>query len=161
MVDVIPLTGRHWEAVRRIFQQGIDSRNATFRTEVPVWEAWNRDHLNHSRFVALKENKVVGWAALAPMSNRKAYVGVAEMSLYIDTDFHGQGIGNLLFQTLIASSEINGIWTLFSSIFPENKATYHIHLKNGFRVVGTREKIAKLDDEWRDTIILERRSPKF
>lgn len=146
--------------VLEIYKMGLDTRNATFETEVPSWDDWDLKHHTHSRFVYTDDNTILGWAALTPVSSRKAYEGVAEISIYIDTDFISKGIGSQLMNKLILSSEEHGIWTLFSSIFPENLATLKLHKNFGFRVIGTREKIAQLDGKWRDTVILERRSRK-
>ena len=147
-------------AVMRIYEMGLETRNATFETEVPTWEEWDALHLKHSRFVYVVSEKVLGWAALSPVSSRKAYQGVAEVSVYVDTEFAGRGIGSQLMEKLILSSEENGIWTLYSSIFPENKATFQLHKKFGFRFIGHREKIGQLDGIWRDTLLLESRSSK-
>jgi L-amino acid N-acyltransferase YncA len=141
-----------------IFRSGIETRNATFETTIPDWNKWDSKHLKHSRLVFELNNNVLGWAALSPFSERKAYEGVAELSIYADTNYLGQGIGTALMQEVIRSSEANGIWTLFSSVFPENMATLKLHEKFGFRIIGKREKIAMLDGAWRDTILLERRS---
>ena len=100
----------------------------------------------------------VGWVALSPVSAREVYKGVAEVSIYVGEKYLGQGIGTKLMQTVIESSEANGIWTLYTSLFPENEASVRLHKKFGFREVGIREKIARLDDVWRNTLILERRS---
>jgi phosphinothricin acetyltransferase len=144
--------------VLEIFRSGIETRNATFETTVPDWDKWDSKHLKHSRLVFELNNNVLGWAALSPVSERKAYEGVAELSIYADTNYLGQGIGTALMQKVISSSEANGIWSLFSSVFPENRATIKLHEKFGFRIIGKREKIAMLDGVWRDTILLERRS---
>jgi len=154
------MTGRDSVRVLEIYKMGLDTRNATFETEVPSWTDLDMKHLAHSRFVYSENEKVLGWVALSLVSTRSAYSGVAEVSIYIDTDFKGRGIGSQLMEKVIQSSEVQGIWTLFSSIFPENKATLRLHKKFGFRVIGFREKIAKLDGKWRDTILLERRSQK-
>lgn len=144
--------------VLEICQMGLDTKNATFETEVPTWNEWNLKHLKHSRFVHLNNDEVVGWIALSPVSERLAYEGVAEVSIYTDTNRLGKGIGSALMDKMIISSEEHGIWTLFSSVFPENRVTLKIHDKFGFRTIGVREKIAKLDGKWRNTILLERRS---
>lgn len=146
--------------VLEIYKMGLETRNATFETKVPSWNDWDLKHLRHSRFVYVDDNTILGWAALTPVSSRKVYEGVAEISIYIDRDFTSKGLGSQLMSKIIISSEEHGIWTLFSSIFPENIATLNLHKKFGFRVVGTREKIAQLDGKWRDTVILERRSTK-
>ena len=146
------------ERVLEIYRMGLDTRNATFETNVPTWEEWNSKHLTHSRFVAEEDGLVTGWAALSPFSSREAYRGVAELSIYVATGFRGRKIGSDLMEQIIISSEHNGIWTLFSSVFPENEATLKLHRKFGFREIGRRERIARLDGTWRDTILLERRS---
>jgi phosphinothricin acetyltransferase len=141
-----------------IYEKGLKTRNATFEINVPSWEEWNSNHHNHSRYVYLNNNSIIGWVALSPISKRYVYRGVSEISIYVDPDFFGRGIGSELIEKVIFSSEINGIWTLFASIFPENKASLRLHEKFGFRKIGFREKIASLDGIWRDTLILERRS---
>jgi len=147
-----------WEAVQRIYNAGIATKNATFQTEAPEWEAWDQAHRKDCRLIARIGNKVAGWAALSNVSNRCVYAGVAEVSIYIDPAFHGMGVGDQLMKQLIAESEKNGLWTLQAGIFPENKASIALHLKNGFKILGIREKIGKLDNVWRDTVLLERRS---
>lgn len=147
-----------WEVVARIFQEGIWTKNATFRRVVPSWKDWDEGHLSHSRIVAVLDDKVVAWAALSPVSSRPAYVGVAEVSIYVSTGMLGSGIGAKLLQQLIKESEEAGIWTLQSVVFPENEASMRLHQKYGFRVVGYREKISRIDGVWRDTVMLERRS---
>lgn len=137
---------------------GLATGKATFETEVPSWEHWRSKHLSHSQFVYTQNEEVLGWIALSAVSTRKVYEGVAEVSIYVDPKHAGIGIGNSLMNQLIKSSEAHGIWTLQSSVFPENEATIRLHLKNGFRKIGKREKIARLHGQWKDTIILERRS---
>ena len=143
--------------VLEIYKMGLDTRNATFETEVPSWSDWDMKHLKHSRFVYVDDGSIQGWAALSPVSARKAYNGVAEISIYINTNLLGKGFGSELMDRLVISSEEHGIWTLFSSVFPENIPTLKLHEKFGFRIIGTRERIAQLDGKWRDTILLERR----
>lgn len=147
-----------WEAVQRIYNAGIATKNATFQTEAPAWEAWDQSHCKDCRLIARIDDQVAGWAALSNVSNRCVYAGVAEVSIYIDPTFKGIGIGDQLMKQLIIESESNGIWTLQAGIFPENKASIALHLKNGFRILGIREKIGKMDNLWRDTAMLERRS---
>jgi L-amino acid N-acyltransferase YncA len=147
-------------AVLEIYAYGIKTRLATFETRVPTWEEWDAKHHTFCRFVFDDEGTIAGWAALLPTSKRDCYKGVAETSIYIDEHYLGRGIGSLLMERLIKDSEKQGIWTLTSSIFPENTASHKLHLKHGFREVGVRKKIAKLDGIWRDTLILERRSTK-
>jgi phosphinothricin acetyltransferase len=149
------------ETVLEIYRMGLETRNATFETTVPSWKDWDSKHLMHSRFVSEYDGKVVGWAALTPFSMREVYRGVAEVSIYVAAGFRGEKIGSGLMEQIIISSELNGIWTLVSSVFPENEATLKLHQKFGFRIIGKRERIAQLDGKWRDTILLERRSLKF
>jgi L-amino acid N-acyltransferase YncA len=149
------------ETVLEIYRMGLETRNATFETTVPSWQEWDSKHLIHSRFVSELDGKVVGWAALTPFSSREVYRGVAEVSIYVADGFRGKKIGSNLMTQIIISSELNGIWTLVSSVFPENEATLRLHEKFGFRIIGKRERIAKLDGKWRDTILLERRSSKI
>lgn len=144
--------------VIEIYKMGIDTLNATFETEVPSWFDWDNKHLSHSRFVYIDNEKVLGWVALSAVSARPAYNGVAEISIYIDTDYRAKGIGSQLMEMVIQSSEEHGIWTLNSSVFPENAATLKLHEKFGFRIIGFKEKVARLDGKWRSTILLERRS---
>lgn len=161
MIVIKPLLPEHAESVLRIYREGIATGEATFNTVVPSWEDWDKNHLPHSRLVASQEEEVVGWVALSPVSTRYCYHGVAEFSLYISTTSRGKGIGNLLMQQLIEESEANGIWTLYSVTFVENKASIALQKKWGFREIGYRERIAQLNGTWRNTLLLERRSEKF
>jgi phosphinothricin acetyltransferase len=147
-----------WRPVSEIYKQGIETKNATFEKSLPTWEDWNSNHLQFCRFVAEINHQVVGWAALSPFSKREAYKGVAEVSIYIALAHLGRGIGKKLMNKLIEASEANGIWSLQSSIFPENKASIALHKTCGFREVGCLEKISLMDCIWRDTVLLERRS---
>jgi L-amino acid N-acyltransferase YncA len=144
--------------VLEIYRLGIGSGQATFETSAPSWKDWNNNHLEHSRFVALMNDRVAGWVAISPVSQRAVYKGVSEVSIYVHPGHHGKGIGSALMDRLIKSSEEHGIWTLYSAVFPENAATMRLHEKSGFRIIGTREKIAQLHGVWRDTVLLERRS---
>ncbi len=154
-----PLLTEHWEAVKTIYENGIATGNATFQTAAPAtWEQWDKGHLLHSRFVVKADNKVIGWGALSPTSARLCYKGVCELSIYIDNDYRGKGIGGLLMEVVVKSSEANGVWCLYSSTFPENKASIALQKKFGFREIGYREKIAQQNGVWRDTVLLERRS---
>lgn len=154
-----PLVPEHWDDVARIYAEGIATRLATFETEVPSWEAWDRSHLEQHRFVATNNGAVLGWAALAPVSDRCVYGGVAENSVYVAEAARGQGVGRGLLDALVASSEQAGIWTIQTGVFPENEASVRLHESVGFRVVGRRERLGKLDGVWRDVLLLERRSP--
>jgi phosphinothricin acetyltransferase len=152
------LKEEHWDRVRQIYLEGIASGHATFETDAPPWEQWNASHLTHSRFVANAGGTVTGWAALSPVSNRCVYGGMAEVSVYIGWDYRGYGIGRTLLDALISSSEQNGTWTLQAGVFPENEGSVRLHLACGFREVGRRERIGKMNGVWRDTLLLERRS---
>ena len=156
--QIRPLVAEDWEFVRSIYLAGIATGQATFETDAPTWEGWNKAHFTTSRFVANAKERVVGWAALSPVSTRAVYAGVAEVSVYIDSEWRGQGIGRALLERLVTESERNAIWTLQASIFPENAASISLHKSCGFREVGTRERIGKMEGVWRDTILLERRS---
>jgi L-amino acid N-acyltransferase YncA len=155
IVEMLPL---HWAAVRNIYLQGIATKQATFQTEAPAWEEWDKGHLPHLRYVSLVEDNVTGWAALSAVSGRCVYAGVTEVSVYIHEDFRGTGIGRRLLEKLIKESEKHEIWTLQSGIFPENLQSIALHESLGFRRVGFREKIGKMDGVWRDTVLMERRS---
>ena len=153
-----PMKASDWEVVQAIYREGIESGQATFETAVPAWEVWDGSHLPHSRLVARAADGVIGWAALTPVSSRCVYEGVAEVSVYIAAAARGRGVGKALLGALVAAAEQAGIWTLQSSMFPENKASVAIHQTNGFRIVGRRERIAQQHGVWRDTLIMERRS---
>jgi L-amino acid N-acyltransferase YncA len=157
-VELRPLRQDDWPAVAAIYWDGMRDGLATFETEVPSWEAWDEKHLQGHRIVADLLGEAVGWAALAPASTRYCYRGVVENSVYVVRDARGLGIGRQLLEALIAGAEAAGIWMIQTSIFPENRASLALHEKCGFRVVGTRERIAKRDGVWRDTVFLERRS---
>ena len=148
----------HWPDVSRIYTEGIDTGNATFETDCPEWETWDRNHLKNCRFVAIENNSLAGWAALSPVSGRCVYKGVAEVSVYIDSKYRGKGIGKELMNRLINESESEGFWTLQAGIFPENTGSCKLHEKNGFRLVGKREKVGRMDGKWRDVLLYERRS---
>ena len=162
MIDIITLKETHWEAVRTIFVEGILTNNATFTSlsEVPSWNDWSKNHLIHSRFVAVYNDKVVGWSALTPYSEKYSYRGVAEVSVYVALEEKDKGIGKKILQKLVATSEENGIWTLHARVYPENEASIHIHKQLDFFDIGTMKKAGKIDEIWRDVIILERRSKK-
>jgi L-amino acid N-acyltransferase YncA len=147
-----------WEQVRSIYLEGIATGDATFETDAPPWEKWNEAHLPSCRLVARSGDTVSGWAALSPVSSRCVYGGVAEVSIYIGQRYRGIGLGRALLMALITESEKNGLWTLQAGIFPENQASIDLHKRCGFREVGRRERIGKMDGRWRDTVLLERRS---
>ncbi|PZX60045.1 GNAT family N-acetyltransferase [Hydrotalea sandarakina] len=157
---IMPLLPSNWQQVKSIYESGIATGMATFETKAPEWEQWNNSHLPFARLVAVENNKVIGWAALSPVSNRCVYGGVAEVSVYIAPEQRGKGVGKKLLQQLITESEANGIWTLQAGIFAENTASAKLHESVGFRLVGYREKIGQLGSEWKNTILMERRSTK-
>jgi L-amino acid N-acyltransferase YncA/protein-tyrosine-phosphatase len=157
-MQIIPMLATHWQVVKKIYEDGIATGNATFQTEAPSWQDWDGTHLQYCRIVAVENEIVIGWSALSSVSKRKVYAGVAEASIYIDNDYKGKGFGKKLLQELVTQSEKNGIWTLQASIFPENKASIQLYQSCGFRIIGTKEKIGKRGNEWRDNIFLERRS---
>lgn len=161
-MEVKHLTKEYWSQVKSIFIDGILTKNATFMTleEVPSWKIWSETHLLHSRFVVIKGGNVLGWCALTPYSKKHAYRGVAEVSVYVSLTERGKGIGNQLLKKLVEDSEKNGIWTLQARVYPENKASVHIHKQQGFVDIGTMKKAGQIDGFWRDVIILERRSKK-
>ena len=147
-----------WDEVASIYQDGIATSNATFETDAPEWEKWDKNHLRDCRLVARAEGKVVGWAALSPVSTRCVYSGVAEVSLYIAASTRGVGVGKTLLSAVVDESERIGVWTLQAGIFPENTASIALTKACDFREVGCRERIDQMDDIWRDVILMERRS---
>lgn len=158
-LQIEPLAAAHWPAVRAIYEAGMATGMATFTTEAPSWEAWDKSHLAHCRLVATTTlGQVLGWAALSPVSSRCVYAGVAEVSIYIAAEARGQGVGRQLLAALVAESEQHGLWTLQAGIFPENAASLALHASQGFRTVGRRERIGQLRGQWHDTLLLERRS---
>jgi phosphinothricin acetyltransferase len=156
--ELRPLVAEDWPAVRAIYEEGIATKNATFETAAPSWDTWDAKHAKAARLVAVTAEAVVGWAALSPVSDRCAYAGVAEVSVYVAAAARGQGVGLRLLRELVAQSEQQGIWSLQAGILPENAASLAIHERCGFRVVGTRERLGQLDGRWRDVVLLERRS---
>ncbi|HEX3331393.1 MAG TPA: GNAT family N-acetyltransferase [Gaiellales bacterium] len=157
-VAIAALVPGDWDDVARIYAEGIETRLATFETEVPTWEEWDRAHLAEHRLMAREDGRAAGWAALAAVSSRCAYAGVAEVSVYVAAAARGHGIGTALLTALVASSEAGGVWTLEGGILPENEASVRMHERCGFRVVGCRERLGRMDGEWRNVLLLERRS---
>jgi L-amino acid N-acyltransferase YncA len=157
-VHIEPMSDGHADSVLGIYQSGIDEGDATFETEVPAWEAFSAARLRDHRFVATDSDLVLGWIAVAPVSARRVYAGVVEHSVYVDAVARGRGIGRKLLDALISSTESAGIWTIQSSIFPENIASLRLHRSAGFRDIGVRERIAQHHGRWRDVILIERRS---
>jgi L-amino acid N-acyltransferase YncA len=161
-VEVTPLLPEHWPTVRAIYEAGIATGNATFETTTPAWSSWDAAHLSEHRFVAVDgDETVLGWTAVTSVSSRRVYAGVVEHSVYVHPDHRGAGVGRQLLQALIASTEAAGIWTIQTGIFPENTASLVAHERAGFRVVGRRERLGQLAGQWRDVLMLERRSSKL
>jgi phosphinothricin acetyltransferase len=157
-LTIAPLLEAHWPDVRRIYQEGIDTGQATFETSAPDWERFNAGHTRDCRLVALAEGRVIAWAALSPFSSRPVYRGVAEASLYVAAAERGKGAGSALMERLIRSSEECGYWTLLAKIFPENPASLALTRKFGFREVGILSRIGCHHGVWRDVLLLEHRA---
>lgn len=147
-----------YPSIAQIYQQGIDTKNATFETAAPAWDVWHQRHLPCCRLVAVEADSIMGFVALMPYSSRTVYQGVGVLSIYVHNAYQGRGIGRILLENLILESEKHNIWTLQAGILPENKASIGLHRKLGFRKVGYREKIAQMNGQWRDILLLERRS---
>ncbi len=148
-----------WPRVREIYRTGIETGDATFERTVPEWEVWDASRRAEPRLAAVRDGRVVGFAALSPVSKRAVYAGVCEVMVYVADGARGQGIGRLLMEELVRASEAAGVWTLQASVFPENVASILVHERVGFRQVGRREMIGRFHDgRWRDTVLLERRS---
>ncbi|MEU9106122.1 N-acetyltransferase family protein [Streptomyces xanthophaeus] len=157
---LLPMTAAHAAQVLAIYQAGIDEGDATFETTAPTWEAFDASKLAEHRFAAVGEDgRVLGWIAASAVSERCAYAGVVEHSVYVHPEARGRGVAGALLNALIASTEAAGIWTVQSGIFPENTASLALHERAGFRVIGTRERIGRHHGVWRDVVLLERRSP--
>lgn len=152
------MTRADWNAVRSIYQEGIETQLATFETEAPAWEDWDRSHRADCRLVARDDGRVLGWAALSPVSERCIYGGVAEVSVYLAEAARGVGLGKALLSELAGRSETAGIWTLQAGLLPENQASVALHRLCGFREVGIRRHLGKSGGQWRDVLLMERRS---
>ncbi len=152
------MTVSDWKAVATIYEEGIATGYATFETNVPDFDVWNDAHMQTCRIVATSDEKILGWAALSAVSSRCVYGGVAEVSVYIKKDSRGMGVGKLLMESLITESESAGLWTLQSGIFPENEGSIELHKKLGFRYIGKRERVGKLNGVWKDNLLFEKRS---
>jgi phosphinothricin acetyltransferase len=157
-VIVREMAAEDWPDAARIYAEGIATRDATFETTAPAWADWDAAHTREHRWVATIDGAVAGWVACSPVSTRCVYAGVLELSVYVAAAARGRGVGSALLAALVTSTEAAGVWTLETGIFPENTASLALHVKHGFRVVGTRERIGQMDGVWRDTVLLERRS---
>lgn len=158
---IAPMTPHHAEEVLEIYQAGLDTRDAGLEMTAPDWATWDATHLPHHRLVALDRvsGRVLGWVAVSRVSDRRVYAGVVEHSVYVDSRIQGRGVGSALLRSLVASTEEAGIWTIQTSIFPENTRSIALHRAHGFRIVGLRERIGRQNGSWRDVLLLERRSP--
>lgn len=164
-MKILRMEPKHWPEVKRIYQEGIDTGNATFEKTPPeTWQEWSEEHINQCSLVCLEEGKIIGWAAISPISTRCVYQGVGETSVYVTEGNRGKGAGEMLLDNLIKKSEGEGIWTLQAGIFPENESSINLHKNLGFQVVVLRKKIGKMGDGhhsgiWRDVVLMEKRSP--
>ena len=158
MLDIEDMRVADWPEVRAVYAEGIATGQATFEAEPPSWEEWDREHLPVCRLVARRDGELVAWAALAPVSSRHVYRGVAEVSMYVAASERGSGVGRELGRALVEASEAAGFWTLEGWIFPENEASLALCASFGCRVVGVRERLGKMGEKWRDVLLVERRS---
>ena len=158
---IAPLLKEHYPEVAAIYEAGLDTGIASFETEVPNWDNWNKKFIDSARFVVIIEGKVVAWCGLSATSQRAVYEGVVEDTIYVSNDHKGKGIGKFLLDHLITESESLGYWTVQASIFPQNIASIKLHESCGFRKIGVREKVAKRNGKWYDNVLLERRSKKI
>lgn len=154
-VGIRAMKAEDWPSVREIYAEGIATGHATFERTAPEWQDWDRGHIADHRLVATIDEAVVGWAALSPVSERCVYAGVAEISVYVAARVRGRGVGVELLRRLVSSSEASDIWTLQAGIFPENTGSLALHRHCGFRIVGTRERLGRLNSVWRDVVLLD------
>jgi phosphinothricin acetyltransferase len=147
------------DAVLAIYQDALDSGDASFEISAPDWPMFDAGRMPEHRWVAVDGQTILGWVAVTRVSPRPVYAGVVEHSVYVDAAARGRGVGLALLQRLIASTEAAGIWTIQSGIFPENRASLALHDRAGFRVIGTRERVGRHHGRWRDVLLVERRSP--
>jgi len=159
-MNIEKLSEKHWPEVKAIYESGVATGNANFSHNIPDWSEWDKTHVKNCRLVAIEDSGVLGWAALTAISDSCVFAGVAEVSVYIAEGSRSKGIGKKLLSELVKLSEKNNLWTLESRIFIENLASIKIHEENGFRIIGSRERIGQLNGVWRDTLLLERRSVK-
>jgi len=157
-LQIVGMREEDWPAVREIYREGIATGTATFETAVPEWVKWDQSHRQDCRLVARDDQKIVGWAALSPVSLRQVYAGVAEVSIYVASSAQGRGVGKALLSALIEESEHCGVWTLQAGIFSENVVSIAMHKRCGFREVGLRQRLGQLGGIWHDVRLLERRS---
>jgi L-amino acid N-acyltransferase YncA len=158
--DIKAMRTEDWPAVQKIYSEGIATGNATFETETPEWAKWDQGHLRDCRLVAQSSERILAWAALSPVSTRRVYSGVAELSIYVSAEARGRGVGTRLLRALVEQSEICGVWALQAGIFPENVPSISLHKSCGFREVGLRKRLGQRQGIWRDVLLLERRSSR-
>lgn len=158
---VAPMTAGHADEVLAIHQEGLDAGDASFETVAPDWRTWDARHLPHHRLVATTRaaGRVLGWVAVSRVSERRVYAGVVESHIYVRAEARGEGVSSALLQALVQSTEETGLWTIQTSVFPEDTENVALHRAHGFRIVGLRERIGRQGDRWRDVLVLERRSP--
>ncbi len=159
-IEIKKMSPEDWKHVSRIYDEGTDTGNANFEVTLPPWDEWIRKQVSGCSIVAIKDDIIVGWASLSIYSEREVYRGVVEDSVYVTRGYRRKGVGDILVEKLIELSEERGIWTLQARIFPENRESIALHRKHSFRIVGTHERLGKMDGEWRDVTIMERRSRK-
>ena len=159
-VLIRPMLAADAPQVLAIYQAGLDTGQGSFETTAPAWEAFDAARLPGHRHVAADAatGEVLGWVAASAVSTRPVYAGVVEHSVYVHPARRRRGTGAALLGALIGSTEAAGIWTIQSSVFPENTASLALHERAGFRVVGVRERIGRHHGRWRDTVLIERRS---
>jgi len=157
-VQINKMQRKDWDSVSKIYKEGIETGLATFEKEIPSWGKWDKNHLKSCRLIATLNHKIIGWAALSAVSSRCVYGGVAEVSVYVAKKEWGNKVGKRLMLALINESEKEGLWTLQSGVFSNNLSSIELHKNVGFRVIGLREKIGQLDGEWKDNVLMERRS---
>lgn len=156
--EIRPMAPEDWQAVSQIYLEGIATGLATFEKDIPSYEAWDSAHMKVCRLIAEQDGSILGWAALSPVSSRCVYGGVGEVSVYVGKNSRGMGVGKSLLEALVKESEKEGLWTLQSGIFPENEGSVKLHEQAGFRFLGKRERVGKLDGVWKDNVLYERRS---
>ena len=157
-ISIDALTAADWPAARAVHEEGIATGSSTFETSAPEWDEWDEHHLRKPRLAARRAGELLGWAALSAVSDRCAYDGVAEASVYVSEAARGAGVGRALLKALIERAETEGIWTIQAGVFPENVPSLRLFETAGFRTVGLRERLGKLGGLWRDVVLLERRS---
>ena len=149
---------KDWPQVETIYRAGIETGDATFEGKTPTYEKWISSSVSGCTIVAYDGDTILGWSKISAVSDRCVYAGVGEVSIYVHPDAKGRGVGNALLKELIQKTEKIGFWTLNAAIFPENEGSIKLHKKHGFREVGRRERIGKMNGGWRDVVFLERRS---